>query len=302
MIKKIFIYPNVSNVINPKGGPTICMKILQNSIIKVLESNEDFNFIKVVNNITNIKNSIIWHWTPIYSIDNIKKIIENNNIFICGPNSFFHGGEITDYEQYLIENKLFKYLFLHPNQYSENLYLKKFISDTTIFDITYPISQLCFNPINNIRTNDILIFHKFFCDDKCNELKINLSKYKIIYMKYGEYKFEDLIHNSLLSKCCIYLSYGETGGSACAEIMSSGCPIISYYGNLTYGDDGVNCFKLPDNGTFTYNFNLINELIIKCFQMDNLNISNYTRDKFNIDKITSKVFENLKNIYTLENN
>jgi hypothetical protein len=294
-MKKIVIINDVSNVYNPIGGPSICMKLVQNEIKRQMKNE---NLITITNDYTDISNSVIWHWSPIYNIDILDKLLNNNNnILICGPNSFFKGGDLTNYEKYLIENKKYSYLFLHPKQYSTSPYLKQYMKDVKIYDIIYPVSPHCYKSFPCItRIYDILFYKKFGCDDTYKSISSALSNYTSNTLTYGSYKIEELIELSSCSKCCIYLSYGETGGSACAEILCNGCPIISYYGNLTYGDDEINCIKLPDNGTFLYEINLVEKYVQKCFNMNNALIAENAREKFNLEKITSQIISILKDI------
>lgn len=290
-MKKIIIINDVSNVENPTGGPTICMKLLQNEI------KNQTNDITITSSYENISNSIVWHWSPLYEIDLIEKILKNNNILICGPNSFFKGGDITNYEKYLIENKKYSYLFLHPKQYAESNYFCKYINNTKIFDIVYPVNPNCYVSNNDIdRTYDILYYKKFKCDETYKNTTDFLNQYTSNTITYGQYDINQLTYLSARSKCCIYLSCGETGGTACAEMLCNGCPIISYYGNLTYGDDGENCIKLPDNGSFIHKTDMIETYVKQCFSMNNNEILIKARSKFDIKNITANVISTLKNI------
>jgi hypothetical protein len=142
----------------------------------------------------------------------------------------------------------------------------------------------------------VLIYKKYGCDDTYNSVKKIFESYTTNTVTYGEYCVDDLANLSSCSKCCIYLSCGETGGTACAEILCNGCPIISYYGNLTYGDDKQNCIKLPDNGTFICKPKLILEYYHSCLSMDNLTISSEAREKFDLTKIASNTISLLKKI------
>lgn len=297
-MKKIVIINDVSNLSNPSGGPSICMKLLQNEIKKqIIENVENKNIFEITSSYNHVRDSLVWHWSPIYHIELIDKLINNNNVIICGPNSFFKGGEITEYEKYLIENSKYKYLFLHPKQYSASEYFKKFINNTKIYDIIYPVDPKCYmSSSSSVRIYDILIYKKFGCKDTFESVTKIFSDYKINVVEYGNYKIEDLVLFAAHSKCCIYLSCGETGGTACAEILCNGCPIISYYGNLTYGDNNKNCIKLPDNGTFIYKPNLILEYYEECLKMDNLKISTEAREKFDLKNIASNTISLLKEI------
>lgn len=296
-MKKIVIINDVSNLKNPVGGPSICMKLLQNEIKKQLVDTVDNSLFELTSAYDHVHDSIVWHWSPIYQIELIDKLISNNNIIICGPNSFFKGGNVTDYEKYLIENKKYKYLLLHPKQYSASLYFKQFAQDIQIYDIVYPVDPKCYISSPSIaRTYDVLIYKKFGCDDTYCSVKKIFESYTTNVVTYGEYCVDDLINFAACSKCCIYLSCGETGGTACAEILCNGCPIISYYGNLTYGDNKQNCIKLPDNGTFIFKPELILEHYKTCFTMNNIAISSKAREKFDLTKIASNTISLLKNI------
>jgi hypothetical protein len=296
-MKKIVIISDVSNLPNPVGGPSICMKLLQNEIKRQLEhTTTEVEFI-ITSAYEGIKDSVVWHWSPIYRIDLIDKLVENNNVIICGPNSFFKGGDVTAYEKYLIENKKYTYLFLHPKQYSTSTYFKQFIKDVKIYDIVYPVNPSCYLSSPYVaRMYDILIYKKFGCDDTYRSVMKIFSSYKTNTITYGEYKIDQLINLATTSKCCIYLSCGETGGTACAEILCNGCPIISYYRNLTYGDDGKNCIKLPDNGSFIYKPDLILEHYNTCLKMNNITIATDAREKFDLTKIASNTIALLKKI------
>lgn len=296
-MKKIVIISDVSNLGNPIGGPSICMKLLQNEIKKQLLNTSDKSIFEITSAYDNVYDSIVWHWSPIYHIDLINKLIENNNIIICGPNSFFKGGSVTDYEQYLIENKKYTYLFLHPKQYATSPYFKQFVKDVKIYDIIYPVNPTCYLSSPYIaRMHDILIYKKFGCDDTYRSVMKTFASYRTNTITYGDYKIEELVGLSACSKCCIYLSCGETGGTACAEILCNGCPIISYYGNLTYGDDGINCIKLPDNGTFIFKPDLLIEHYNTCLKMDNVLIASEAREKFDLTKIACNTISLLKKI------
>ena len=59
-MKNIYIFHDVSKETILKGGPLICMNLLQKNLIKYLESDINYNFIKIVNNLDNIQNSIIF--------------------------------------------------------------------------------------------------------------------------------------------------------------------------------------------------------------------------------------------------
>lgn len=298
-MKKIIVMTDVSNLINPVGGPSICMKLLQNEIKKqiTVHNSSEIPEIIITSSYLNIKDSVVWHWSPIYDTEMLDLLIENNNIIICGPNSFFRGGNVTEYEKYLIENKKFHYLFLHPKQYSTSDYFKEHTKEAKIYEIIYPVDFKCFMSSNNIeREYDVLIYKKYGCEDTFKSLIETLKDYKTNVITYGNYKIDELIHLSARSKCCIYLSCGETGGTACAEILCNGCPIISYYGNLTYGDDTINCIKLPDNGTFIYKPYLILEHIKTCMKMNNNEIATNARIKFNTEKIAVDCIQMLKSI------
>jgi len=296
-MKKIVIISDVSNLSNPIGGPSICMKLLQNEIKKQLSNTLDESNFEITSAYDHVYNSLVWHWCPIYKIELIDKLVKNNNIIICGPNSFFKGGDITHYEKYLIENKKYSYLFLHPKQYSLSAYFKQFINNTKIYDIVYPVDPKCYISSSNIlRIYDLLIYKKFGCDDTFNSVMNIFSKYSINVVEYGNYKIDDLVNLASSSKCCIYLSCGETGGTACAEILCNGCPIISYFGNLTYGNDGVDCVKLPDNGTFICKPDIILKHYNTCLNMNNLFIASEARKKFDLTKIASETISLLKNI------
>lgn len=296
-MKKIIIINDVSNLQNPTGGPSICMNLLQKEIKKQILNSDDENAIKITSSYDGIENSLVWHWSPIYQINLIDKLVENNNIIICGPNSFFKGGNITDYEKYLIENKKYQYLFLHPKQCSSSEYFSKYIENIPIYDIIYPVNPECYFSLHQTtRIYDILIYKKFGCENTYESVIKMFDGYKINVITYGDYKIEELVKFAASSKCCIYLSCGETGGTACAEILCNGCPIISYYGNLTYGDNEKNCIKLPDNGTFIYKPEVILEHYNTCLKMDNLNIAKEARDKFNLEKIATNTIDLLKNI------
>lgn len=295
-MKKIVIINDVSNLENPVGGPSICMKLLQNEIMKQLSVLDISQFV-ITNEYDNVNDSIVWHWSPIYNIEFIDKLLKNNNIIICGPNSFFKGGDVTDYEKYLIENKTYKYLFLHPQQYSNNVYFKQHTQGIETYDIVYPVDPSCYLSSPHIeRIYDILIYKKFGCYDTYSSVMKIFSFCKINTITYGNYKIEDLVYLSASSKCCIYLSCGETGGTACAEILCNGCPIISYYGNLTYGDDGKNCLKLPDNGTFIYKPDLLVSHYNTCTKMNNEMIAIKAREKFDLTKIALYIMSLLKKI------
>lgn len=282
-MKQIVIMNDISEMLNPVGGPSICMKLLQNEIKK--QSTEI-----VMSRNYEITNSLIWHWSPIYEIELIQKLISNNNIIICGPNSFFKGGDITEYEKYLIENKIYKYLFLHPKQYAQSEYFSKYIDDVKIYDIIYPVDPKCYVWNETIeRCYDVLFYKKFGCEDTYKNMSQKLSMFKCNTIEYGKYNIDELVYLSSRSKCCIYLSCGETGGTACAEMFCNGCPIISYYGNLTYGDDGVNCIKIPDNGTFICNSDVILSHVHTCFSMNNRQIAENARNKFDVTKIAKNI-------------
>lgn len=299
-MKRIFIINDVSNLSNPVGGPSICMKLLQNEIKSQLKHDiSKFEFV-ITSNYTGITNSLIWHWSPLYHTKIIDTLIANNNVIICGPNSFFRGGDITDYEKYLIENKKYQYLFLHPKQYANSSYFKQFITNTKNFDIIYPVDPKCYVSTPFVtRPFDILIYKKFNCENTYESVMKIFSSHSTNVVTYGTYKIDELVELASMSKCCIYLSCGETGGTACAEILCNGCPIISYYGNLTYGDDKKNCIKLPDNGTFIYRPELILEYFNICCEMDNLTIANDAREKFDLQKIARETISLLKELATL---
>lgn len=296
-MKKIVIINDVSNLQNPIGGPSICMKLLQNEIKKQITLFDDSDMITITSTYDGIENSLVWHWSPIYHINLIDKLIKNNNTLICGPNSFFKGGNVTDYEKYLIENKKYNYLFLHPKQYFFLEYFNKHIENIPIYDIIYPVNPQCYMSCPyTARKYDLLIYKKFSCEDTFQSVIKIFEGYKLNVVSYGNYEIKDLITFAACSKCCIYLSCGETGGTACAEILCNGCPIISYYGNLTYGDDKKNCIKLPDNGTFIYKPKIILEHYNTCLTMNNLSIASEAREKFNLKKIASDTIELLKKI------
>lgn len=295
-MRKIVIISDVSNLQNPTGGPSICMKLLQNEMIRQIKAGMfgDIEF-SITSGYTDVKDSIVWHWSPIYHISLIDLLVENKNIIICGPNSFFKGGQITDYEKYLIENKKYTYLFMHPKQYSTSVYFKEHVESIKIFDIIYPVNPKCYLSSPFIaRIYDVLIYKKFGCEDTFKSVEKMLKNYKTNTVTYGEYQIEQLVELSASSKCCIYLSCGETGGTACAEILCNGCPIISYFGNLTYGDDRINCIKLPDNGTFIYKPDIIIEHIETCMKMNNTTIAVEAREKFDLEKIASNTIKTLQ--------
>ena len=299
-MKNIVIINDVSNIQNPVGGPSICMKLLQNEIKSQMKYNKHIN-LNITNSYADVKDSLVWHWSPIYKIEFIDMLINNGNIIICGPNSFFKGGGVTEYEKYLIENKNYKYLFLHPKQYSNSTYFQQFLENITIYDIIYPVDPRCYVSSPEIdRIYDVLIYKKFGCEDTYNSVIKIFQSYNTNTVSYGSYKIEHLTYLASRSKCCIYLSCGETGGTACAEILCNGCPIISYCGNLTYGDDNENCIKLPDNGTFLYKPHVILQHYDTCSKMDNLLITNKAREKFDIEKITSNILSLLAKIASEE--
>jgi hypothetical protein len=251
----------------------------------------------------------VWHWNVFSNKEDIDHILNNENIVICGPNTFFSDPRnINHCEQYIFSSKRIHEFFLHPNQYSnyEFKYIRE--ANNNIYDFLYPvdidmINECKNNKMNKNRDIDILLYCKFEYQENYDLImKRYASKYKIETLLYGNYEKLELINTALRSKCCIYLSTGETGGIACCEIFCCGCPIISHKNNLNLGDDTINCFKLNGNQDFYWFEKKTNDIIIKAMNMDNDIIMDLAQQKFHPDNIIKTTIDTIDKLRETYNN
>lgn len=292
----IYIYPDITDIEHVKGGPEIGMQVLQRNIKHII-NNLKISFIKFTKD--KFKNNcILWHWLPFYNTTIFDYYKKNNVFLICGPNTIFRhpGIKIEDDEKKVLTCKNVGVIITHTEDSSITL-LKHFKRSIKNYIIPYPVKSNILIDYNKTRTIDILIYKKHNCENTYkfifNQLK---DKYNIKIIEYKNYKIKELIDLSSISKCCIYLSYGESGGIAVLEILSSGCPIISFKSNLGYGIDKKDCYQLNSNDDF-YNIEYILELYNKCLLIDNKELAINTRNKFNETSVSKKTVDILNEIY-----
>lgn len=299
-----YIYPDVTSDKRQKAGPIVGMRLLQKGLKEHIIVHKIKNII-ITNSFSDIKNSIIWCWSVFPNKGDIDFLHKNNNRIICGPNTFFSNpSNIKTSEMYIFECKKIYDFILHPNQYAANDLISN--EKNTIYEFVYPVD---IDKINKIRDNlkdnmndnkrdiDILIYCKF--DYKKNhELLLERygSKYKITSLIYGQYENNDFIKLALKSKCCIYLSTGETGGIACCEILCCGCPIVSHKSNLNLADDNINCIKLEGNADFYWYKAKIDEIIQKTMRMDNAIIMKDAQIRFSTNNVVMSTINTINKI------
>ncbi len=284
-MKQIIISPN-SNRIQIQRGPFVKMKVFQ----KLLSKRKN---IKIVNQLINRKNIILWQWLHFPTDKMIEHYEKTNAKLILGTNTFFRKKPMTEGEKRIINSKNVILFFANSEKHANAI--RQYNKTAKIKVIPTPVELSLLKPYDKPRKYDILIFKKH-CDDKILPFLLeNLKGYEITVLEYGSYQRVEIFTKSSQSKCCLYLSRGESGGLAIAEMLCEGCPIISYQGNLNYGINGENCFML-ENQNDMYDINKINNLIEKTIVLDNKQIAINAQHKFNPVNIVNEILEELEKL------
>ncbi|VBB17896.1 glycosyltransferase [Yasminevirus sp. GU-2018] len=297
----LYIYPDVSEASNNKSGPVVGMKLLQRHMLDIIKET-GVTDIHITKSYSTLKSSIVWHWNVFSSVDSIKGILEKGNTLICGPNTFFSSPSkgIKDHEMFIFECGKIKEFMLHPRQYSKYDFIHS--PKNTVHNFYYPVDVDRINSViatdsDTVRDIDVLIYCKFnyqkyleyFVQNSKNTLKMEI-------VIYGAYNQTDLLKLARRSKCCLYLSYGETGGIAICEILCCGCPIIGYRENLNLGEHDINCYKLDSNDVIIKHSDKLDDIIERVQGYDHCSIMRNAQLKYNPRSVALNTLNTLSTI------
>ena len=226
-------------------------------------------------------------------------------------NTFFSSPSkgIKEHEAYIFDCGKINDFMLHPRQYSK--YDCIYSPKNTVYNFYYPVDVERINSVitsvdvnndNNVnitekcvsRDIDVLIYCKFnYQQYREFFVQRNKDKLKMEVVVYGAYNQTDLLKLARRSKCCLYLSYGETGGIAVCEILCCGCPIIGYRENLNLGDNDINCYKLDSNNFMIKHPDKFDDIIDRVQKYDHETIMKTAQLKYHPRSVALKTLNTL---------
>ena len=228
-------------------------------------------------------------YSPSFNID-VKKY--KNKKFIFGP----HFSVFPDTKLDLINFKSNYHKFIHPSQWTIDLWKKYFNIYIDIFPFPFPVNTIKFNQIKEKREK-VIVYFKTRKETELlfilNYLKSQNVDYKIFSYdhKYNEEDFLNYLHEC---KYGIIIGRHESQGFAIEEMLSCNVPLLIWNVKFMSQEEGCNypdyeATVIPywDNRCGEYFYNA-NEFIYKYNYFIN-NLENYRPREYILENLSVEI-------------